>query len=211
MNIQHIHGVPPLYTNTFLIVTNAKHGILIDAAAESGVYLKALDEAGATLTHILLTHGHYDHVGAVAALKKATGCKVYMDKADAQGSQLLPLTPDVVTDEWPADGKLQIDELPLTVYHTPGHTPGGVCIVCYGLLFSGDTLMSQLREQDHLFAGSCGRTDFPGGSMQEMGKSLSLLAELPLPDATKVLPGHGEFSTLGQERRSNPYMNGAWY
>ena len=124
-----------------------------------------------------------------------------MDKADAQGSQLLPLTPDVVTDEWPADGKLQIDELPLTVYHTPGHTPGGVCIVCYGLLFSGDTL----------FAGSCGRTDFPGGSMQEMGKSLSLLAELPLPDATKVLPGHGEFSTLGQERRSNPYMNGAWY
>lgn len=201
MNIQHIHSVPPLYTNTFLIVTNEKHGILIDAAAEPGVYLKALDEAGATLTHILLTHGHYDHVGAVAALKKATGCKVYMDKADAQGSQLLPLTPDVVTDEWPADGKLQIDELPLTVCHTPGHTPGGVCIACYGLLFSGDTL----------FAGSCGRTDFPGGSMQEMGKSLSLLAELPLPDATKVLPGHGEFSTLGQERRSNPYMNGAWY
>ena len=201
MNIQHIHGVPPLYTNTFLIVTNAKHGILIDAAAEPGVYLKALDEAGATLTHILLTHGHYDHVGAVAALKKATGCKVYMDKADAQGSQLLPLTPDVVTDEWPADGKLQIDELLLTVCHTPGHTPGGVCIACYGPLFSGDTL----------FAGSCGRTDFPGGSMQEMGKSLSLLAELPLPDATKVLPGHGEFSTLGQERRSNPYMNGAWY
>lgn len=201
MNIQHIHGVPPLYTNTFLIVTNAKHGILIDAAAEPSVYLKALDEAGATLTHILLTHGHYDHVGAVAALKKATGCKVYMDKADAQGSQLLPLTPDVVTDEWPADGKLQIDELPLTDCHTPGHTPGGVCIACYGLLFSGDTL----------FAGSCGRTDFPGGSMQEMGKSLSLLAELPLPDATKVLPGHGEFSTLGQERRSNPYMNGAWY
>ena len=93
MNIQHIHGVPPLYTNTFLIITNAKHGILIDAAAEPGVYLKALDEAGATLTHILLTHGHYDHVGAVAALKKATGCKVYMDPVDAQGSQLLPLTP----------------------------------------------------------------------------------------------------------------------
>ena len=98
MNIQHIHGVPPLYTNTFLIITNAKHGILIDAAAEPGVYLKALDEAGATLTHILLTHGHYDHVGAVAALKKATGCKVYMDPVDAQGSQLLPLTPDVLTD-----------------------------------------------------------------------------------------------------------------
>ena len=164
MNIQHIHGVAPLYTNTFLIITNAKHGILIDAAAEPGVYLKALDEAGATLTHILLT-------------------------------------PDVLTDNWPANDELTIDELTFKIYHTPGHTRGGVCLSCYGLLFSGDTL----------FAGSCGRTDFPGGSMQEMAKSLSLLAELPLPDATKVLPGHEGFSTLGQERSTNPYMNGAWY
>ena len=95
----------------------------------------------------------------------------------------------------------QNDELTFKIYHTPGHTPGGVCLSCYGLLFSGDTL----------FAGSCGRTDFPGGSMQEMAKSLSLLAELPLPDATKVLPGHEDFTTLGQERRSNPYMNEAWF
>ena len=145
MNIQHIHGVAPLYTNTFLIITNAKHGILIDAAAEPGVYLKALDEADATLTHILLTHGHYDHVGAVAALKKATGCKVYMDPVDAQGSQLLPLTPDVLTDNWPTNDELTIDELTFKIYHTPGHTGGGVCLSCYGLLFSGDTL----------FAGSC--------------------------------------------------------
>ena len=73
MNIQHIHGVPPLYTNTFLIITNAKHGILIDAAAEPGAYLKALDEAGATLTHILLTHGHYDHVGGGGRAEKGDG------------------------------------------------------------------------------------------------------------------------------------------
>ena len=190
MNIQHFHGVPPLYTNTFLIITNAKHGIIIDAAAEPETYLKALDEAGATLTHILQTHGHFDHVGAVAS-----------DKIDAEGSQLLPLTPDVITDEWPANGELVIDELPFKIYRTPGHTKGGVCLSCYGFLFSGDTL----------FAGSCGRTDFAGGSMQEMQKSLSLLAELPLPDATTVLPGHGESSTLGQERSTNPYMNGAWY
>lgn len=137
----------------------------------------------------------------MAALKKATGCKVYMDPADAQGSQLLPLTPDVLTDNWPANNELTIDELTFKIYHTPGHTRGGVCLSCYGLLFSGDTL----------FAGSCGRTDFPGGSMQEMAKSLSLLAELPLPDATKVLPGHESLSTLGQERSTNPYMNGAWY
>lgn len=119
MNIQHFHGVPPLYTNTFLIITNAKHGIIIDAAAEPETYLKALDEAGATLTHILQTHGHFDHVGAVASLKKTTGCKVYMDKIDAEGSQLLPLTPDVITDEWPANGELVIDELRFEIYRTP--------------------------------------------------------------------------------------------
>lgn len=128
MNIQHFHGVPPLYTNTFLVITNAKHGIIIDAAAEPETYLKALDEAGATLTHILLTHGHFDHVGAVASLKKTTGCKVYMDKIDAEGSQLLPLTPDVITDEWPANGELVIDELRFEIYRTPGHTKGGVCL-----------------------------------------------------------------------------------
>lgn len=70
MKLQHIYGVPPLYTNTFLIITKEKHGIIIDAAAEPATYQKALEEAGAELSHILLTHGHYDHVGAVAALKK---------------------------------------------------------------------------------------------------------------------------------------------
>ena len=83
MKIQHIHGLPPLYTNTFLITTDAGHGILIDAAVAPETYLDALKAENATLTHILLTHGHYDHVGAVAALKQATGCTVYMDPVDA--------------------------------------------------------------------------------------------------------------------------------
>ena len=75
-----------------------------------------------------------------------------------------------------------------------------MCISCGNLLFSGDTL----------FAGSCGRTDMPGGSMRQMQESLSLLANLPLGDDTQVLPGHEDFSTLGQERRANPYMTGGW-
>ena len=201
MKIQHIHGLAPLYTNTFLIITDAGHGILVDAAAAPQTYLDALKTQGAQLTHILLTHGHYDHVGAVSELRKATGCKVYMDPVDAVGSQMLPLTKDLVDEPWPANDELKIDELTFKIYHTPGHTPGSVCLVCGNCMFSGDTL----------FAGSCGRTDLPGGSMVQMQQSLSLLAALPLPDDVNVLPGHEAFSTLGRERRSNPYLNGAWF
>ena len=201
MKIQHIPGLPPLYTNTFLIVTDAGHGILVDAAAAPQTYLDALEKEGASLTHILLTHGHYDHVGAVAALREQTGGKVYMDPADAAGSQMLPLSRGLVDENWPEGDELTIDELTFRVYHTPGHTPGSVCLQCGGLLFSGDTL----------FAGSCGRTDLPGGSMAQMQKSLSMLAALPLADETQVLPGHEAFSTLGRERRGNPCLNGAWF
>lgn len=201
MKIQHIPGQAPLYTNTFLITTDAGHGIVVDAAAAPKTYLDALQAEGATLTHILLTHGHYDHVGAVAELRKATGCKVYLDPADAMGSQMLPLTRDLVDENWPASDALTIDDLTFRIYHTPGHTPGSVCLLCGNLLFSGDTL----------FAGSCGRTDLPGGSMQQMQQSLSLLANLPVAEETQVLPGHEAFSTMGRERRSNPYLNGAWF
>ena len=190
----------PVSANTYIVTDDIScETAIIDCGECTPELISKLN--GKNVKYILLTHGHYDHVGAVAALKKATGCKVYMDPADAAGSQLLPLTPDVITDTWPAGDELTIDELTFKIYHTPGHTPGGVCLWCDGVLFSGDTL----------FAGSCGRTDFPGGSMQEMAKSLSLLAELPLPDETKVLPGHEDFTTLGQERRSNPYMNEAWF
>lgn len=201
MKVTHILGAAPLYTNTFLIVTDQKHGILIDAAAEPETYKKALAEQGATLTHILLTHGHYDHVGAVAALRRETGCKVYLDPADALGNDLYPLKSSDIDEAWPVSGSLAIDELTFTVYHTPGHTPGSVVLALGKLLFCGDTL----------FAGSCGRTDMPGGSGIRMQQSLSMLAESDLRDDAQVLPGHGESSTLGLERRSNPFMTEGMY
>ena len=201
MKVTHILGAAPLYTNTFLIVTDQKHGILIDAAAEPETYKKALAEQGATLTHILLTHGHYDHVGAVAALRRETGCKVYLDPADALGNDLYPLKSSDVDEVWPVSGSLAIDELTFTVYHTPGHTPGSVVLALGNMLFCGDTL----------FAGSCGRTDMPGGSGIRMQQSLSMLAESDLRDDAQVLPGHGESSTLGLERRSNPFMTEGMY
>ena len=196
MKVQHILGAAPLYTNTFLLVTEQKHGILIDAAAEPDTYKKALAEQGATLTHILLTHGHYDHVGAVAALRRETGCKVYLDPADALGDALYPLKASDVDEAWPASGSLTIDELTFTIYHTPGHTRGSVVLALGKLLFCGDTL----------FAGSCGRTDMPGGSGIQIQQSLSMLAESDLRNDMQVLPGHGEDSTLGRERLSNPFM-----
>ena len=116
------------------------------------------------------------------------------------GTQLLPLKSGQVDKNWPANNELNIDGLTFKIYHTPGHTQGSVVLNCGNLLFSGDTL----------FAGSCGRTDMPGGSMRQMQESLSLLANLPLGDDTQVLPGHESFSTLGQERRTNPYMDGGW-
>ena len=106
----------------------------------------------------------------MTALKKATGAKVHMDLADAKGDQMYPLTPDLIDAPWPAgNSEYQVDELTFRIWHTPGHTPGGVVIACGDRLFSGDTL----------FAGSCGRVDLPGGSPAEMQRSLALVADLP--------------------------------
>ena len=198
MELMYIPGPWPLFTNSFLLFTAAGHAVAIDPAAGPELYRKAAAEHGAQLSHILLTHGHYDHVGAVAALRRDTGARVYMDPADALGTDLYPLTPDLIDSPWPAQGRLDVDELAFTVWHTPGHTPGGVCLYAEGCLFSGDTL----------FAGSCGRMDLPGGSMAELQKSLAAIAALPLPDETRVLPGHESFSTLGEERRHNPCLRG---
>ena len=176
MKLIHIHGVWPLYTNTFLLITAAGHAVVVDPAAEAETYLAQLKENNATLTDIFLTHGHYDHVGSVAALKKATGAKVHMDLADAKGDQMYPLTPDLIDAPWPAgNSEYQVDELTFRIWHTPGHTPGGVVIA---------------------------------GSAADMQRSLALVADLPLPDETTVYPGHESFTTLGQERRSNPYLMG---
>ena len=194
MKAFHIVGPAPLCTNTFLLVTDAGHAVAIDPAADASLYEQALEQTGAKLTHILCTHGHYDHVGAVKQLREKWGCKVYLDPADAKGNSSLPMTE---SDSGYLDGgEIKVDELTFKTWHTPGHTPGSWVILCGDMFFTGDTL----------FHGSIGRTDLPGGSMMQMEESLQKLLELPVPDKARVLPGHEAFSTMADEKRHNYYL-----
>lgn len=199
MELLHIPGPAVMGTNTFLLFTAGGHAVAIDPAGHPQDYLNALTGHDASLSAVFLTHGHYDHVGAVRALAAATGAPVYLDPADLKGDALFPLRAgDADFRPYPADGTLTVDELTFRFYHTPGHTPGSWCIYVEGLLFSGDTL----------FAGSCGRVDLDGGAPAAMRESLSMLKNLPLPDDTRVFPGHDRFTTLGAERLNNPFMQG---
>ena len=201
MKIQHIHGLPPLYTNTFLITTDAGHGILIDAAAAPETYLDALKAENATLTHILLTHGHFDHCTGVAGLLETwPKLPVYIHKGDvtdSSGGDLLFHRLGEKNQRYYQEGdKLTVGGLTLDVLETPGHSQGSVCLLVegQGVLFAGDTL----------FRGSCGRCDFPGGDYRAMLKSLARLGKLE--GQYTVYPGHDSATDMDFERKYNPYM-----
>ena len=191
MKALHIVDGPPLYTNCFLLIGSEGHAVAIDPAAGAARFEKALADEKATLTHILLTHGHHDHIGSVEALREKYGAKLYMNKADAEQFGLS-------ADEFFTDGgTITVDDMVISTLFTPGHTPGSTCIRCGDMLFTGDTL----------FAGDIGRTDFPGGSMPQMTESLAKLKNW-VSDNPQVLPGHEEFSTMDEEKRQNPYLRG---
>ena len=197
MQAFHIPGAAPLYTNTFLLISDAGHAVVIDPAADAQTYDKILKEHHVPLTAILCTHGHYDHVGSAKALQAEWNAKLYCEKADLAGDRMYPLS---AADCGYAEGEsIAVDELTFTVWHTPGHTPGSVVLLCGEYLFCGDTL----------FAGSIGRTDLEGGDSRKMDESLRKFAALPVPAEAQVLPGHGDFSTFGQEAATNFYIKNA--
>lgn len=189
MKAIHIVDRAPLYTNCFLLVGSEGNAVAIDPAAEAPRFAAALDESGATLTHIFLTHGHHDHIGSVDELRKKYGAKLYMNESDAKQF-------GIKADEFFTDmGTITVDDMEFTTIFTPGHTPGSTCIKCGDLLFTGDTL----------FADDIGRTDLPGGNPTQMKESLAKLCRTITEDL-QVLPGHEEFSTMEHEKQNNRYL-----
>ena len=192
-------SVPPIGTNCYIFGDDAtKMGAIVDPGGDAAGILAAVHDLGLTVSAILLTHGHYDHVGALPELRKALpDVPLYLHPAEAsiRDGVLIP-DPGPTVDY--ADGStVAVGGLTVEVIHTPGHTPGGVCLKVGDTLFTGDTL----------FRGSMGRTDFPGGSYDDIMDSLKRLAALP--GDYKVCPGHEVLSTLEAERKGNYYMREA--
>jgi glyoxylase-like metal-dependent hydrolase (beta-lactamase superfamily II) len=194
--------VGALEANCYIIAEEETgRAMIIDPGDEPDRILELAE--GLQVQFIVLTHAHFDHVGAVAELKEATGARVALHEADQEvygsvadqaafwGYKLPSLPPpDILLKE---GDELAFGKVVFTVIHTPGHTPGGICLYSESLVITGDTL----------FAGSVGRTDFPGGSLSHLKASFRRL--MALPDDTTVLSGHGSASTIGRERVQNMF------
>ena len=180
-------------TNCYLLWQEDRNDcIVIDPGYEPRRILQAVKDLSKQIAAILLTHGHFDHVGAVRALAAETGCRVYLDEKELSLPEGITDGPLYYTDLYGTAAEEA--GLRLKVMQTPGHTPGSVCLLIDDVIISGDTL----------FAGSCGRTDFPGGSWTKIYQSLKKLAALE--GDFRVCPGHGGATTLEEERKYNPYM-----
>lgn len=206
----HVMEVGPLAVNAFIVEDPAaRKAVVVDPGGDGEALLREIGNLGLGVEKILLTHGHFDHVGAVGLLREKTGAPVYLHPDDQermlgarrQGmlfglSVQTPPKPDHLV----ADGDtVPFGGLEFRVAHTPGHTPGCVCYIAGGMAFVGDLI----------FAGSIGRTDLPGGSYEMLIASVRNKI-FTLPDDTVLFPGHGPATTVGEEKRSNPFFTGGY-
>jgi glyoxylase-like metal-dependent hydrolase (beta-lactamase superfamily II) len=200
--------VGPLAENTYIVEHAAtRKGVVVDPGFEGEEILGRLAERGITLEKILLTHGHLDHVAAVRVLKERTGATIHIHPDDSDRLQTAgvqgrmfglhienPPPPDVLLGE---GDRIALGDQTFQVLHTPGHTPGHVTFLTGEMAFVGDLI----------FAGSIGRTDLPGGSYDALIRAVREKI-FTLPDRTVLFPGHGPSTTVGEERRSNPFFAG---
>jgi glyoxylase-like metal-dependent hydrolase (beta-lactamase superfamily II) len=202
-------AVGPLQCNcTIMGDEEAGEAIVIDPGDEVDRIQRRLTELGLMLKQILVTHAHIDHVGGALKLKRLTGAPIYLNENDlplldmmaSQAAWLRTATPETAPpDENLTDGLVVgLERYPALVLHTPGHTQGSICLhfAPLKMVIAGDTL----------FAGSIGRTDLPGGSFNQIIDSIHSRL-LALPDETRVLPGHGPATSIGAERKTNPFLH----
>lgn len=200
--------VGPLACNcTILGDEEAGEAIVVDPGDEVSRIYRRLNDLGLKLKQILITHAHIDHIGGALKLKRLTGAPIFLNENDLPLLKMMALqaawigveTPETESpDETLREGlTVGLSRYPAQVIHTPGHTEGSVCLhfAPLRMIVAGDTL----------FSGSIGRTDLPGGNYRQIIESIHSRL-LPLPDETRVLPGHGPETTIGKERGSNPFL-----
>jgi glyoxylase-like metal-dependent hydrolase (beta-lactamase superfamily II) len=198
--------VGPLQVNCFILADEkTKEAVVVDPGDDAQDILKVIKDKGLRVRYIVNTHAHFDHVGANKAVKDATGAELLLHEADAPvlaavASQSRSFGMGPVSSPPPDrllkhGDRIVAGEVSLKVLHTPGHTPGGISLLEQAIVFTGDAL----------FAGSIGRTDFPGGDLRTLIRSIKTNL-MTLPDDTKVFSGHGPASTIGDERAENPFL-----
>lgn len=195
-------------TNCYVIWDEkSMEAAVIDPGFEDQRIADIINDKALKVKYILLTHGHFDHLGGVNQIKGLTGAKVLIHENDRECLTLpernLSILAGMAMELEPADGYLSekeeitVGEIKLRIIHTPGHSKGGVCLLAEDTLFAGDTL----------FNSSIGRTDFADGDLPELLSAIQVKLFI-LDDATKVLPGHGEDTTIGYEKLNNPFLKG---
>ena len=195
-----------LEENCYIVYDKEENCVVIDPGDDGDTILDFIADNELTPLAILLTHGHFDHIGAVVTLKEKYDLPVYIHPEDAamlsdpekKSSFDFGENDEFEADHYIADGQiLEFEGLKFQVLHAPGHTKGSCCFLAGDALFTGDTL----------FKGNVGRCDLEGGSFPQLMHSLQTKI-MPLPDELTVHPGHGDFSTIGREKSRNPYLRG---